>query len=289
MTEDCRKENVSVFSRFYSWWTSLRHHDTTSNTIEESNTIRCGNKVTSNDKVPGKPFSTGTTSNSITLCWEKPGEKSDCFQIRYKQKEGDSKWKSIETEDDSNLITVKEIMADTVYVFQVRGKFDDLEGPYGPISDDITTPESPSAGMLKSCSCIGTESPKIYRIPLKENRKARNETARTKQLILDLGKVRQTTDEKTLMLVGATGSGKSTLVDGIINYILGINFEDPFRFTMVELEEEEKKTSNQIWKTSRRPLNFTRGVVFPFFQQVDSTFGQPGQFKNNISKNCLLT
>nr|XP_022286759.1 uncharacterized protein LOC111099667 isoform X3 [Crassostrea virginica] len=40
MTEDCRKENVSVFSRFYSWWTSLRQHDTTSNTSEESDTIR---------------------------------------------------------------------------------------------------------------------------------------------------------------------------------------------------------------------------------------------------------
>lgn len=77
-------------------------------------------------------------------------------------------------------------MADTVYVFQVRGKFDDSEGPYGPISDDIITPKSPSAGMLKSCSCISTKSPKVYRIPLKENRKARNDTARTKQLILGL-------------------------------------------------------------------------------------------------------
>ena len=52
------------------------------------------------------------------------------------------------------------------------------------------------------------------------------------------------------MLIGATGSGKSTLVDGIINYILGVNFEDPFRFKMVELEEEEKKTTNQVSKYS---------------------------------------
>lgn len=48
------------------------------------------------------------------------------------------------------------------------------------------------------------------------------------------------------MLVGATGSGKSTLVDGIANYIVGVSFEDPFRFTMVTLEEEEKKTHNQV-------------------------------------------
>lgn len=53
-------------------------------------------------------------------------------------------------------------------------------------------------------------------------------------------------DEKTIMLVGATGSGKSTLVDGIVNYIMGVSFDDPFRFTMVTLEDEEKKGNNQV-------------------------------------------
>lgn len=54
-------------------------------------------------------------------------------------------------------------------------------------------------------------------------------------------------DEKTIMLVGATGSGKSTLVDGIVNYIMGVSFEDPFRFTMVTLEKEEQKMQNQVF------------------------------------------
>lgn len=48
------------------------------------------------------------------------------------------------------------------------------------------------------------------------------------------------------MLVGATGSGKSTLVDGIVNYIMGVSFGDPFRLTMVTLEDEEKKNNNQV-------------------------------------------
>lgn len=49
------------------------------------------------------------------------------------------------------------------------------------------------------------------------------------------------------MLVGATGSGKSTLVDGIVNYVLGVRFNDPFRFTLVQLEEEENKVENQVF------------------------------------------
>lgn len=54
-------------------------------------------------------------------------------------------------------------------------------------------------------------------------------------------------DEKTIMLVGATGSGKSTLVDGIVNYVLGVRFNDPFRFKLVQLEEEEQKVDNQVF------------------------------------------
>lgn len=52
--------------------------------------------------------------------------------------------------------------------------------------------------------------------------------------------------EKTIMLMGATGSGKSTLVDGMVNYITGVRLEDPFRFTVVTLENEEMKTENQV-------------------------------------------
>lgn len=48
------------------------------------------------------------------------------------------------------------------------------------------------------------------------------------------------------MLVGATGSGKSTLVNGFVNYLIGVNFDDPFRFTLIKLEKEENKTYDQV-------------------------------------------
>ena len=35
-------------------------------------------------------------------------------------------------------------------------------------------------------------------------------------------------------------------MDGIVNYVMGVSFDDPFRFTLVQLEEEERKTHNQV-------------------------------------------
>jgi predicted ATPase len=49
------------------------------------------------------------------------------------------------------------------------------------------------------------------------------------------------------MLVGATGSGKSTLIDGIINYITDVSWDDDFRFSLVDLTDDEKKKHiNQV-------------------------------------------
>lgn len=49
------------------------------------------------------------------------------------------------------------------------------------------------------------------------------------------------------MLVGATGSGKSTLIDGMINYITDVSWDDEFRFTLIDLLDEEKlKRGDQV-------------------------------------------
>ncbi len=46
---------------------------------------------------------------------------------------------------------------------------------------------------------------------------------------VEIGNPSKYATEKIIMLVGATGSGKTTLVDGMLNYIFGVEWKDSFR------------------------------------------------------------
>lgn len=65
-----------------------------------------------------------------------------------------------------------------------------------------------------------------------------------KRIIYFVGKVFFVLDEKIILLVGVIGLGKSILVDGFVNYILGVNFDDLFWFIVIRLEDEEMKIYN---------------------------------------------
>ncbi|XP_078272509.1 stonustoxin subunit beta-like [Rhinoraja longicauda] len=57
------------------------------------------------------------------------------------------------------------------------------------------------------------------------------------------GKPTTTHKMKTIMILGATGSGKTTLINGMINYILGVKWEDNFRYQLIQ--EETGKSQDE--------------------------------------------
>ena len=48
---------------------------------------------------------------------------------------------------------------------------------------------------------------------------------------------------KTILLMGVTGSGKTTLINAMINYVFNIQRDDPFRFQLVQESMRSSKTS----------------------------------------------
>ncbi|KAL1279439.1 hypothetical protein QQF64_026112 [Cirrhinus molitorella] len=50
------------------------------------------------------------------------------------------------------------------------------------------------------------------------------------------------------MMIGATGAGKTTLINSMINYILGVQWEDDFRFVLID-EETQKSQAESFGDT----------------------------------------
>lgn len=73
-----------------------------------------------------------------------------------------------------------------MYIFQVRGVFEDQEGEYGPENDEMQT-ESLDAYLNKISTRIPKSSPSKYQLFVQEMKDARNVTAKTRKL--NLGKL----------------------------------------------------------------------------------------------------
>jgi GTP-binding protein EngB required for normal cell division len=99
------------------------------------------------------------------------------------------------------------------------------------------TPEGKVARKIRAISTLVNETDdglSIYRPPFKkvyENKASKIRSFR-------LGPKNPNKPIKVIMMVGMTGSGKSLHINNILNYILGVNYSDDFRFKLI-LEEDE--------------------------------------------------
>lgn len=123
-------------------------------------------------------------SDMVVLFWTKSEDQVDYYQIRYKSKGGQEKWKFAITDEDENQTTIFGLMSNTVYVFQVRGVFQDQEGNYGPASDDVETAESLTTYLLRSSINVASGNPPKYQLMAQELKPSRNSSVKTRKLIL---------------------------------------------------------------------------------------------------------
>lgn len=94
----------------------------------------------------------------------------------------------------------------------------------------------------------------VYIVPLKEE-----------QINVDgckqfcFGKESQIKPNRTIMVLGATGAGKSTLINGMINYILGVKWEDSYRFKLVDEGQLKSQAESQTSEVTVYKLNHQKG------------------------------
>ncbi|GAA6229476.1 uncharacterized protein LOC108882446 [Lates japonicus] len=98
-----------------------------------------------------------------------------------------------------------------------------------------------------------TEPLPVYKIPLNEEKINVAGCKRFK-----FGK-ESTKRNRTIMVLGATGAGKSTLINGMINYILGVKWEDSYRFKLVDEGQSKSQAESQTSEVTVYKLNHQTG------------------------------
>ena len=218
-------------------------------------------------QIPDKPHATKVTHNSLVLSWGKPQCGADSVQsytIAYRAVDDPpGRWITQTAFNQQEHAEVNDLAAKTAYLFKVRA--DSSAGVSGPYSEIIETkclhladgaePNSETSDPIKT-NCLRLADKmiprckplhilgeaKVYLLPTRETMK------KSGILKVTVGQSQQTAPHKVLMLVGTTGTGKTTLITAIANYILGVDWEDKCMFKLISKENGQDQTNRQTHK-----------------------------------------
>ena len=83
--------------------------------------------------------------------------------------------------------------------------------------------------------------------------------------------------EFVVMVVGGTGVGKTTLINGIVNYVFGVEWKDKFRFKLITEEARRSQAHSQTRTIAAYIIHKHEGSRFPHKLIIVDTpgFGDP--------------
>ncbi|KAJ3594723.1 hypothetical protein NHX12_004030 [Muraenolepis orangiensis] len=133
--------------------------------------------------------------------------------------------------------------------------------------NDSLVPEKQQIQFDGLAELIKSGSPSVFKLSLEKNNIGIDGC---KSYTFGKHSVRQ---NRTIVLLGATGSGKTTLINGMINYILGIDWKDSFRFKLIDESQSKSQAQSQTSHVTAYKINYQDGFRVPYSLTLVDTPG----------------
>ena len=270
-----------------------------------SNTLSATTKPTS---PPGKPTLEAATTDTITIAFTKPKSIGQGVNIEKYKIEWIFNSQQMEqflqyTEDAWLTCTIKGLQAGVPYNFSVTA-ICGSEGDSNPsdLSNPLQTMVPPTKfdtrRILARCSLVQPPEdgkPAVYTLPL--SLQYEDSRSQLRKFVINLGEKGmqlqgkfKTVPEKVMMVVGSVGCGKTTMVNAMINHIVGVQWKDDFRLKIThELSSNQgagtigNQAHSQTQFVSCYTLPYMEGFKIPYNVTIVDTpgFGVTGRIEND--------
>ncbi|XP_038672990.1 uncharacterized protein LOC119976518 [Scyliorhinus canicula] len=246
---------------------------------------------------PGKPLTLQVYWYDATFTWNKPteiGAGVDLVQYRIEYREENTVtsstenglWEEIRTTDSKCRYTLEGLKPKTSYRVRVSAVCG--EGGSSEPSDEVlikteNEPTRLAEKLRRESTLTANGNPSIYTLPLKK-KKLDKDGHRVK---CSFGKPTTTHSARTIMVLGATGAGKTTLINGMINYILGVEWEDNFRYKLIDEGTGRSQAESQTSSIAAYELHHRKGFQIDYSLTIIDTpgFGDT----RGITRDKLIT
>lgn len=227
---------------------------------------------------PGKP-QVELNSREISISWEKPAELGQgahimSYIVEYAKTDNGVEEEELQLNQMMSM-TEKAIISglqpETEYVVRVGCDCGAAGRSKESIAVHVCTTKREFACFAEFAKHISvrihSDSPSVYKLPLEEEDMNIDGCRR-----YNFGK-ESMRPNRTIMLLGATGSGKSTLINGMINYIVGVEWKDNFRFRLINENQSRSQAESQTSEVTVYQINYQEGFNIPFSLTVVDTPG----------------
>uniref|UniRef100_A0A8C6VAT0 Uncharacterized protein n=1 Tax=Naja naja TaxID=35670 RepID=A0A8C6VAT0_NAJNA len=227
-------------------------------------------------------------SSVISVAWMSPrivaaGVVVKEYKVEYRTVEagvGSVQWSEKRAGRKTEVYSIEGLKPQTEYRIRLLAVCDN--GALSVPSNEVaisTTLEKESADnvthqFLQKSSLVEDRKPLVFTLPLKKVPLG----ASTSCLVYHVGKENPEVPNKVILVMGARGCGKTTLINGMINYILGAQWKKNVRFKLIDETTQRSEAGSSTSEVTAYVLNHQKHFRIPYSLTIIDMpgFGETG-------------